>query len=101
MDDDAFLRTLRINILELLKPKKTNKIRKKLSDLDILGQLNTIYSVSERKPTGLEVGEAIIFMLDRNIIEEHPLGDVQVYAMTDKGVELLEAIYDGDDTAII
>ncbi|MHA2027878.1 MAG: hypothetical protein ACW99A_00185 [Candidatus Kariarchaeaceae archaeon] len=98
---DSFEKTLRLNILELLNYNKSRRLRKKLSDLDILGQLHSIYSVSERKPSGKEVGNSIIYLLDRNLIKELEMGDVSVYTMTRQGKELLQGIYDGDDTAII
>jgi hypothetical protein len=99
--DKSFEKTLRLNILELLNYNKSRKLMKKLSDLDILGQLHTIYSVTGRKPSGKEVGEAIIYLLDRNLVKELEMGDVSVYAMTRQGRELLQGIYDGDDTAVI
>ena len=74
---------------------------KKLSDMDILGQINMIYSVSDTKPTGVQVGEAIIYLLERKFVKELPPGGVTVYAITDDGKQLLRGIYDGDDTAII
>lgn len=98
---DQYNKTLRLNILEFLNYNKSSKLKKKLSDLDILGQIHMIYSVSGKIPSGKEVGESIIYLLDRDYIEELPLGDISVYAMTPRGKELLQGIYDGDDTAII
>ena len=96
-----FIKTLRLNILELLNYHKSRKLMKKLSDMDILGQINMIYSVSDTKPTGIQVGEALIYLLERKFVKELPLGGVTVYAITDDGKQLLRGIYDGDDTAII
>lgn len=98
---ESYQKTLRLNVLEMLNYNKSRKLRKKLSDLDILGQLHSIYSLSDIKPTGREVGEALIYLLDRKLIDELELGDVSVYAMTRQGKELLQGIYDGDDTAVI
>ncbi len=94
-------KSLRLNILEMLNYNKSRKLRKKISDLDILGQLHSIYALSDKKPTGKQVGAALIYLLDRKLVNELELGDVSVYAMTRKGKELLQGIYDGDDTAVI
>ncbi|MCH8906631.1 MAG: hypothetical protein IH840_06040 [Candidatus Heimdallarchaeota archaeon] len=99
--DRQFIKTLRLNILELMTSSKIRKNKKKVSDVDILGQIHIIYTISQRKPTGVEVGEAIIYLLDRRLIEELPLGDVSVYAMTDEGKRVLTGIYDEDDTAFL
>ncbi|OLS26479.1 MAG: hypothetical protein HeimC2_14960 [Candidatus Heimdallarchaeota archaeon LC_2] len=98
---NPFIKTLRLNILELLNYQKSRKLMKKLSDMDVLGQIHVIYSVSETKPSGVEVGEALIYLLDRNFIKELPLGGITVFAITEEGKKLLRGIYDGEDTAII
>ena len=94
-------KSLRLNILEMLNYNRSRKLRKKMSDLDILGQLHSVYALSDKKPTGKQVGAALIYLLDRKLVDELELGDVSVYAMTSRGKELLQGIYDGVDTAVI
>ena len=96
-----FLKTLRLNILELMNYSKVRKNRKRLSDRDVLGQIHGIYQLAERKPTALEIGDSMVYLLNRNLIEESQMGEVPMYHMTEDGRELLKGIYEDDDTAII
>ena len=96
-----FRKNLRLNMLELMNYSKTRKNKKRFSIADVCQQLESIYLVSSRKPKIDEINVAMKYLIDRSLIDNHPMGDVMVHTITDKGRELLKLIAEGDDTAII
>ncbi|MHA2501589.1 MAG: hypothetical protein ACXAE3_01770 [Candidatus Kariarchaeaceae archaeon] len=97
----SFESTLRLNMLEIVNYSKSRKNRKRYSLADILGQLHSVYQLSESKPSPLEIADAIEYLKDRGLIEETMVGDVEVYYINTNGRDLLQRISEGDDTAII
>lgn len=96
-----FESTLRLNLLEILDYSKTRKNRKRYSLADILGQLHSIYQLSEEKPTAENIADTIAYLLERELIEETMVGEVEMYYINNDGRDLLKRIAEGDDTAII
>ncbi|MHA2253110.1 MAG: hypothetical protein ACXAD7_22295 [Candidatus Kariarchaeaceae archaeon] len=99
--EKQFMKTLRLNMLELMNYSKIRRNKKRFSIVDVYNQVESIYVVSERKPEEEEIQVALNYLLGRSLIDKHPMGDVFVHSITDKGRELLGLIYDGDDTAVI
>ena len=96
-----FESSLRLNLLEIMNYSRTRKNRKRHSIADILGQLHSVYQVSEDKPSVLQIADAVQYLLERELIEETMVGEVEMYYISDDGRELLQQIAEGDDTAII
>jgi len=93
--------TLRLNLLEILNYSRTRKNRKRYSLADILGQLQAVYQVSEDKPSAVQIADAVYHLVERNLIEETMVGEVEMYYINKEGRDLLQRIAEGDETAII
>ena len=98
---DNYQSTLRLNLLEILDYGKNRKNRKRYSLADILAQLHSIYLVAYQKPETIQIADAIQYLLERSLIENVQVGDVEMYYINDQGRDLLERIGEGDETAII
>jgi predicted transcriptional regulator len=96
-----FMKTLRLNMLELMNYSKIRKNKKKFSVDDIFFQLHSIYQLSGRKPNPTEIIDALEYLERRSLIEASPLGDVDVHSITNKGRDLLRKLSEGDETAVI
>jgi hypothetical protein len=97
----SFESTLRLNMLEIVNYSKSRKNRKRYSLADVLGQLHSVYQLSDKKPSPLEIADALEYLKDRGLVEETILGSVEMYYINDQGRDLLQRISEGDDTAII
>ena len=88
-------------MLEIVNYSKSRRNRKRYSLADVLGQLHSVYQLSEKKPTPLEIADAIEYLKDRSLIEETMVGAIEMYYINENGRDLLQRISEGDDTAII
>ncbi len=100
MEDEKFYKTLRLNILEMLKPSAARKNRPKLTDVDFLAKIKSLYILSKRKPTKDETMKCIKDLIDFGYVKESKMDSVTIWSITDKGVDALKQLSHGEEVKI-
>lgn len=97
MDEEAFFRNLKVNILEMLKPSAARRNKPKLTDVDFLAKLKPLYMLSPRKPTPEEAMQSIQDLIEKGYVREGRMDAVKIWSITEDGIKALKALSHGEE----